>query len=140
VVAIDRGGRTARTDWMVIERFGARAALLRCTIHSGRTHQIRVHLKSIGLAVLGDRVYGYRPDPRLPVAPPRVMLHAERIAVRHPVTGRSLDLRAPLPADFRVLLAALRNHRRARRRLRQTAPPAPAASRPGGAPPRWTAS
>ncbi len=101
------GGRPARTDWEVVESFGDRAALLRCRIHTGRTHQIRVHLKSIGHPVLGDATYGWKRAPGMP-AVPRVMLHAERIAFLHPVTARPLDLRAPLPGDFETLLAALR--------------------------------
>ena len=107
-MTVAEGGRPARTDWEVVEAFGDQAALVRCRIHSGRTHQIRVHLKSIGHPLLGDPTYGWKPDPRLP-APPRVMLHAERIAFLHPVTARPLDLHAPLPEDFRGLLAALRN-------------------------------
>ena len=101
------GGRPARTDWDVVEAFGDQAALVRCRIHSGRTHQIRVHLKSIGHPVLGDRTYGWKPNPRLP-DPARVMLHAERIAFLHPVTAQALDLHAPLPGDFLEMLAALR--------------------------------
>jgi 23S rRNA pseudouridine1911/1915/1917 synthase len=107
-MTVGEGGRPARTDWAIVEAFGGRAALLRCRIHSGRTHQIRVHLKSIGHPLLGDKVYGWKPDPALP-APPRVMLHAERIAFLHPITARPLDVRAPLPEDFEQLLAALRN-------------------------------
>lgn len=102
------GGREAHTDWTLVERFGQRAALVRCVLHTGRTHQLRVHLKSIGLGLLGDKVYGYQPDPLLVPPPPRVMLHAERLALRHPITGKPLELRAPLPADFRALIAALR--------------------------------
>jgi 23S rRNA pseudouridine1911/1915/1917 synthase len=107
-MTVGEGGRPARTDWTIVKAFGDRAALLRCRIHSGRTHQIRVHLKSIGHPLLGDKVYGWKPDPALP-APPRVMLHAERIAFLHPITARPLDVRAPLPEDFEQLLAALRN-------------------------------
>ena len=107
-MTVGEGGRPARTDWAIVEAFGGQAALLRCRIHSGRTHQIRVHLKSIGHPLLGDKVYGWKPDPALP-APPRVMLHAERIAFLHPITARPLDVRAPLPEDFAQLLAALRN-------------------------------
>ncbi len=107
-MTVGEGGRPARTDWTIVEVFGDRAALLRCRIHSGRTHQIRVHLKSIGHPLLGDKVYGWKPDPALP-APPRVMLHAERIAFLHPITARPLDVRAPPPEDFAQLLAALRN-------------------------------
>ena len=107
-MTVGEGGRPARTDWTIVEVFGDRAALLRCRIHRGRTHQIRVHLKSIGHPLLGDKVYGWKPDPALP-APSRVMLHAERIAFLHPITARPLDVRAPLPEDFAQLLAALRN-------------------------------
>jgi 23S rRNA pseudouridine1911/1915/1917 synthase len=106
-MTVGEGGRPARTDWEIVESFGDRAALVRCRIHSGRTHQIRVHLKSIGHPLIGDRTYGWKADPRLP-DPGRVMLHAERIAFLHPVTARPLDLRAPLPADFTSLLATLR--------------------------------
>jgi len=70
--------------------------------HSHRPHTPdRVHLKSIGPYLLGDTVYGWKPDPRLPLQPSRVMLHAERIAFLHPVTGQAMDLHAPLPEDFR---------------------------------------
>jgi len=101
------GGRPARTDWEVLEVFGHGAALLRCRIHSGRTHQIRVHLKSLGHPVLGDVTYGWKRGAGQPPAP-RVMLHAERIAFLHPITARPLDLHAPLPRDFETLLAELR--------------------------------
>ena len=83
-------------------------ALLEVRLETGRTHQIRVHLKSIGHPLLGDRTYGWKPDPKLPL-PLRVMLHAERIAFLHPVTARPLDLRAPLPPDFADLLRVLRH-------------------------------
>ena len=106
-MTVGEGGRPARTDWEIVEAFGGRAALVRCRIHSGRTHQIRVHLKSIGHPLIGDTTYGWKADPHLP-DPGRVMLHAERIAFLHPVTARPLDLRAPLPADFTNLLATLR--------------------------------
>jgi 23S rRNA pseudouridine1911/1915/1917 synthase len=101
------GGKPARTDWVLQEKFGDRAALVRCRIFTGRTHQIRVHLKSIGHPLLGDKVYGWRPSPSLPT-PPRVMLHAERLVFTHPVSGKPLDLRAPMPRDFEELIRALR--------------------------------
>ena len=108
VVEDDTGGRSAHTDWAVVESFPPRAALLRCTLHTGRTHQIRVHLKSIGHVILGDSIYGWKPDVSLPVQPERVLLHAEHLAFRHPVTNREIDLRAPLPEDFARVLAGLR--------------------------------
>ncbi len=101
------GGKPARTDWVLLEKFGERAALVRCRIFTGRTHQIRVHLKSIGHPLLGDKVYGYRESPSLPT-PPRVMLHAEHLVIAHPVTGKPLDLRAAPPRDFDDLTKQLR--------------------------------
>jgi len=107
VVETAAGGRDARTDWTVVERFGPFATLIRCRIYTGRTHQIRVHLKSLGHSLLGDAAYGWKAHPDLP-APARVMLHAEHLMLTHPITGRPLDLRAPLPADFAELMRALR--------------------------------
>lgn len=106
-MTVGEGGRPSRTDWTVEKNFGGLAALVRCRIHTGRTHQIRVHLKSIGHPLLGDPTYGWKPDPALPV-PPRVMLHAEHLVFAHPVTGKVMDLHAPLPKDFKQLLTALR--------------------------------
>jgi 23S rRNA pseudouridine1911/1915/1917 synthase len=108
VVPVGRGGRPARTDWAIVERFGPFASLVRCQLHTGRTHQIRVHMKAIGHVLLGDRVYGWKPDNRLPKEPPRVMLHAEHLRILHPATGRELDLRAPVPGDFAEMMAVLR--------------------------------
>lgn len=101
------GGKPARTDWVLLEKFGERAALVRCRIHTGRTHQIRVHLKSIGHPLLGDKVYGWRESSSMPT-PPRVMLHAEHLVLTHPVTGKPMDLRAALPRDFEDLMSQLR--------------------------------
>jgi 23S rRNA pseudouridine1911/1915/1917 synthase len=105
--AVATGGRAARTDWTVLETWGRLAALVRCRIYTGRTHQIRVHLSSLGHPLLGDAVYGFR-EASVPVAVPRVMLHAEHLVVAHPVTGRALDLRAPLPEDFAAVREQLR--------------------------------
>ena len=101
-------GRDAHTDWAVVEKFGDVAALVRCTIHTGRTHQIRVHLKSLGHILLGDEVYGWKPNAKLTRQPERVMLHAEHLIFTHPVTGKTLELRAPLSKDFAAQLAQLR--------------------------------
>ena len=102
-------GREAHTDWERVETFGGDlASLIRCTIHTGRTHQIRVHIKSLGHILLGDVVYGWKASPRLPVQPTRMMLHAEHLVVTHPITNKVLDLRAPLPKDFEKMLKGLR--------------------------------
>jgi 23S rRNA pseudouridine1911/1915/1917 synthase len=99
--------REAHTDWVREEKFGLKAALLRCILHTGRTHQIRVHLKSIGHILLGDAIYGFKPHASLPDIP-RVMLHAERLRFLHPVTGKTMDVHAPLPKDFVKVQKALR--------------------------------
>ncbi len=108
-MAVVTGGRgkPARTDWAVEEIFGKRAALVRCWLHTGRTHQIRVHLAHLGHPLLGDRVYGWRPRGAEPV-PARVMLHAALLAFPHPADGRLMEFRAPLPADFLAQAALLR--------------------------------
>lgn len=108
VVEEGPGGRDAHTDWEVIEKFGKLATLVRCTIHTGRTHQIRVHMKSLGHILLGDEVYGWKPDPRLKKQPKRVMLHAEHLIFTHPITGKEIDLHAPLPKDFSQMVVQLR--------------------------------
>ena len=110
VVEVGQGGvgRDAHTDWEVIEKFNRVAALIRCTIHTGRTHQIRVHMKALGHIILGDDIYGWKPEAELKHQPNRVMLHAEHLTFTHPVTGKVLDLRAPLPRDFEQVLKELR--------------------------------
>ena len=109
VVEEEQGGREAHTDWVLEERFGDLAALIRCTLHTGRTHQIRVHMKALGHVLLGDTIYGWKPDARLPRQPERVMLHAEHLVFAHPITKKTMDLRAPLPADFQAVMKTLRD-------------------------------
>ena len=98
----------ALTRWRVRERFPG-AALLDVQLETGRQHQIRVHLAHQGLPVLGDPVYGPKAGP---VAVPRPMLHARRLAFTHPLTGAPVEVESPLPADFRQALAALRGRSR----------------------------
>lgn len=109
IIEEDQGGRPSHTDWVQVEVLGGGlATLMRCTIHTGRTHQIRVHLKSITHGLLGDRVYGWRPHPLYPIQPERVMLHAEHIAAVHPVTGAPVSFTAPPPPDFVAMIESLR--------------------------------
>lgn len=109
VVESEEGGKEAHTDWEVVERFGDFATLIRCLIHTGRTHQIRVHMKALGHIIMGDVIYGWKPDPRLKRGPERVMLHAEHLVFQHPITKKTLDIRAPLPPDFEAQMKALRS-------------------------------
>jgi len=106
-MAVVEGGKGSKTSFVRIARFDA-GDLLRCHLHSGRTHQIRVHLASIGHPVMGDDTYGGGGGRRLAGLPPRRhFLHAAWLRFRHPITNRDMDLRAPLPPDLRASLAQL---------------------------------
>ena len=106
-MAIVRDGKPARTTFTRLARFDA-GDLLRARLHTGRTHQIRVHLASIGHPVLGDDTYGGGGARRLVgLSAHRHFLHAAWLRFRHPATGADMDLRAPLPADLRAALAVL---------------------------------
>jgi 23S rRNA pseudouridine1911/1915/1917 synthase len=115
MTVVDDGGREASTYYEVVERF-AGLTLFRCLPKTGRTHQIRVHLASIGHSLVGDRMYRSRRigDASLPQGAPdpgRHCLHAARIELRHPRTHEPVVFAAPLPADFAALLAWLRENR-----------------------------
>lgn len=103
-MAISSGGRTARTDFHRLARFDT-SELLRAHLHSGRTHQIRVHLESVGHPVVGDDTYGGGGARRLMGLPPkRHFLHAAWLVFKHPATGELLDFRSKLPEDLRQSL------------------------------------
>jgi 23S rRNA pseudouridine1911/1915/1917 synthase len=105
-MAVVSSGRPAKTDFHRLARFTS-ADLLRAHLHTGRTHQIRVHLASIGHPVVGDDTYGGGGARRLMALPPkRQFLHAAWLKFRHPVTGDELDIRSPLPRDLRDSLGA----------------------------------
>ena len=108
VVEEGHGGRASWTDWQIVERYGDLAALVACTLHTGRTHQIRVHMSSLGHPLLGDSAYGWKANSRMGRTPERVMLHAARLSLAHPLTGKILEFRAPLPADFRAQIKSLK--------------------------------
>lgn len=108
-------GRAARSTYHVLETFDG-AALLRVRIHTGRTHQIRVHLASLGHPVAGDPTYGGTRTPSSRGATARAALlalerpalHAAHLAFRHPRTGERMSFESPLPPDFATAVAALR--------------------------------
>jgi 23S rRNA pseudouridine1911/1915/1917 synthase len=108
-MSVQAKGRAAHTDWSVEERFGETAALVSCVIHTGRTHQIRVHLSHLKHSLLGDSSYGFKAN-RLPgVAVPRVMLHSTELRVRHPVRDEPMHFEAPLPEDFQQVMEQLKH-------------------------------
>lgn len=102
------GGRVASTAFEVRERFD-RATLLEAEPRTGRTHQVRVHLSSIGHPILGDRRYGGGGDDARELGLERPFLHAWRIAFDHPVTGERIELQDPIPEDLQVALGRVRS-------------------------------
>ena len=95
-------GKPALTDFRVLDS-QPQACLLHCKLHTGRTHQIRVHLLHLGHPLLADELYGGKPLAGLE----RQALHAWRLSLTHPVTGQALSWRAPLPPDLRQALGSL---------------------------------
>lgn len=114
-------GKRASTQFTVLEKF-PRQTLLRCEPLTARTHQIRVHLSNIGLRIVGDELYGGKPlwlsrlKPDYRLKPGReerpllahVALHAEQLALPHPVTGETITITSPWPKDLNVALKYLR--------------------------------
>ncbi|MFA7174456.1 MAG: RluA family pseudouridine synthase [Kiritimatiellia bacterium] len=97
-------GKDALTHYKV-EKLMESTTLVHCQIETGRTHQIRVHMKSIGCPIIGDSIYGQRSaDKKLPHWPGRQMLHARLLAFKHPVSNIELSFEAPLPEDFKSFL------------------------------------
>jgi len=101
-VAKHSRGRSAMTEYKVV-RSGAEMSLVECALHSGRTHQIRVHLHHLGHPVIGDKLYAAK----LAKSFPRQMLHAWKLGFAHPRTGEWSEFEAPLPQDFSDVLEKL---------------------------------
>jgi 23S rRNA pseudouridine1911/1915/1917 synthase len=118
-MAVRADGRPSVTHYRVVRRFRAHT-LVRVQLESGRTHQIRVHLSHAGFPVVGDALYGGRRRIPAGCTPelaemlghfPRQALHAARLKLAHPVTGREMEWEAPLPPDMAALVAALETDR-----------------------------
>ncbi len=108
-MAVVRGGRAALTHYRVLKRFGA-ATLLECRLSTGRTHQIRVHLHSIGHPLIGDPVYRsprYVSNGAVLEGFSRQALHAAKLSFIHPASGEKCSFESALPADMRSLLESL---------------------------------
>ena len=120
--AVREGGREAVTHWQVLERFAGPdgkpvASLLACTLDTGRTHQIRVHLAHIGHPILGDATYatGFKTKASRLSLPARAALealgrqalHAYRLAFEHPGSGERMEFKSTLPADMAALRGTL---------------------------------
>ncbi|WP_191908214.1 RluA family pseudouridine synthase [Hypericibacter terrae] len=117
MTVLARGGKPALTRYRVLKSFGRLASLVECRLATGRTHQIRVHLASIGHPLLGDPTYGRATPARLNALPPKVRavvagfkrqaLHAWLLGFEHPVTGEVLRWESPLPSDMQALISSL---------------------------------
>jgi 23S rRNA pseudouridine1911/1915/1917 synthase len=108
-IVVDRSeGRAAETAFEVRERL-ERTTLLEAAPRTGRTHQIRVHLRAIGHPILGDRAYGGGGDDATALGLERPFLHSWRIAFAHPVTGRRVEFEEALPADLELALGRARD-------------------------------
>ncbi len=113
-----RGGRQASTSWRRLEEYAGSLTLLELILHTGRTHQIRVHLSSLGHPVVGDKIYSGG-EKRLLTLPPamrqlnslvcRQLLHAWKLVIKHPRRQEELTITAPLPKDFEGVLTFLAN-------------------------------
>jgi 23S rRNA pseudouridine1911/1915/1917 synthase len=106
-MAVLSDGRPAVTWFSVRERFGP-TTLLEVRLETGRTHQIRTHLASIGLPIVGDRAYGRDPAVARRLDLRRPFLHAYRLAFGHPLTGEPLSFESPLPDELRSVVESLR--------------------------------
>ena len=114
MTVVPSGGKTAVTHYRSVRRIGTRTTLLECRLATGRTHQIRVHLASIGHGVVGDPVYGSGRRGAATALPPplpgtfrRQALHAYLIGFRHPETGERLRFQSDLPADINNMISFL---------------------------------
>ena len=109
---VEEHGKLAITNYRTVPN-GIRAeqavslSLVACRIETGRTHQIRVHLASLGCPIVGDAAYGRSSLDRLLDPPPaRQLLHARRLELTHPTTGKAMVFESPTPADFAPFLNA----------------------------------
>jgi 23S rRNA pseudouridine1911/1915/1917 synthase len=117
MTVLARGGKPALTRYRVLKSFGRVASLIECRLATGRTHQIRVHLASIGHPLLGDATYGRATPARLDALPSKVRavvagfkrqaLHAWLLGFQHPITGETLRWESPLPPDLVALISSL---------------------------------
>lgn len=102
----NKNSREAVTDFTVLERFG-KYTLVKCTLRTGRTHQIRVHMRHIGHPIVGDKTYGVKKEEWTLAGQ---LLHAGEIGFIHPSTGEKMHFEASLPEDFSRILEILRKN------------------------------
>ena len=105
MAVLERGGKRAVTNWQVVRSLDKGAQLVECRIETGRTHQIRVHMASLGMPVAGDKVYGKSAlDKQLAPVPERQMLHAWKLKLWHPTKNVPVEFVSPVPDDMKAYL------------------------------------
>lgn len=105
MAVLERGGKRAVTNWQVVRSLDKGANLVECRIETGRTHQIRVHMASLGMPVAGDKVYGKSAlDKQLSPVPERQLLHAWKLKLWHPAKNVPVEFVAPVPEDMKAYL------------------------------------
>ena len=105
MAVVEKNGKVAITNWRVFDCGRQQSTAVECKIETGRTHQIRVHMASLGCPVIGDKVYGKSAlDKKLDPVPARQMLHAWKLKLWHPVKKVEVSFEAPLPEDMRIYL------------------------------------
>lgn len=111
LMAVVEGGRHALTDYEVMQHFADHATSVKVVLHTGRTHQIRVHFRHIGYPLFGDQTYGSKATSKLAkstgIYPQRQLLHAWKLAFTHPVNGQNIELEAKVPEDIDEVLKKL---------------------------------
>ena len=105
VVSIEKGGREAITHWKILERLG-NYSLMQFLLETGRTHQIRVHCSHTGHPLVGDNLYSSNRSLKVNLS--GQALHARKLSLQHPVSGKLIEAIAPLPSEFIKLLEVLR--------------------------------
>ena len=105
VIPVEKGGREAITHWSILERLG-NYTLMQFLLETGRTHQIRVHATHLGHPLVGDKLYGSGGSVRVNLS--GQALHARKLTIEHPLSGKIIEAIAPLPAEFNKLLRVLR--------------------------------
>lgn len=104
---VEKNGKLAITNWRLVAQT-SRNSVVECRIETGRTHQIRVHMASLGTPVIGDKLYGKSAlDKQLMPVPARQMLHAWKLVLWHPVTNEKMSFEAPIPEDMRPYLGGI---------------------------------
>ena len=108
-MSVQPKGKDAHTEWEILEKFSDKASLVECTIHTGRTHQIRVHMQNLGFPLLGDTLYGFKKNRYKEFLIKRIFLHSSYLKFKHPTKAKSMEFSSEVPEEFDELINCLRH-------------------------------